>query len=324
VAHWRFDVGYVAEHITLTGWTTPPTITDGNVSSVANEANVWRDDLTWLYNRIALPNASMHAIQARTFGSADAPIFYGYMQYLGTMLYGKWAGGVVGKKFSGNPSLRIKVNGTQIRTFALAATDYQEEEWSYDLSGLGLTHGNLYKIEVWIDGSSSIRDYWGALLWLYQDSLIIPAGTTTWKNPATWAAGEYATGSSGAKRFQYVSDDLTYLYDRLNTNNLRRYNFASRDNTTFLANSAWPNNEASRGHHLIHRLRWLWYTDDAMDIVWYEKGSTTTPATRKQALEDLNAGEHAAFDLDSLGWMKPGMLYKVEGEGHWALEDLNA
>lgn len=332
VPYWLFKVGFVAEKIKLDAeiagtWTTPPTITDGNVSSAA-EATIWSEDLTWLYNRIALPNYSTYSIKARPFASTYAPVFYGFIQYVGTTLHWRMGANALSEKAAGNPKMKVSVNNTQIFLGSNkgAGVGYDKNlfnagEHSYDMTGLGLTLGNLYPVEVEIE-SDGISGYEGVLYWMYQDDLIIPEG---WQSPVDWSVGDYATGSTGTNRFDYISDNLTWLYNRLNTNNLCVFNFASRDNTAgFSSNYDWPQKESrdGTGHVLMHRHRWFHWFDDKLALIWEEGGTTASPATQKQQLEDPPSNERMAFDLLGLNWLKPGMIYRAEGDGHWSIEDL--
>lgn len=348
-----FRVKCVAEVLDVTsGWTTPPTIADGSTAT-ATDINKWKACLDWLKTRILLPNAALCSNKVRvihdqdhnTYG--DERILYGSIVHRGNTLRYRDAGEEAGDDDHKGVLFKYYYNSTLLTpspTRSEYLMPYYEGTYSTDLASLGLTLGTLYDFWVTIDctSGSSTAGGNGLIYYILEDSPDT-ASLGTWHDPAKWVSGDYGYGNTSgqSRRFSYLSSNLTWLYNSLTSLGFG-YNLATREYRTdwqdWTNNGLWPYRERKWRHALIHKARWLHYTDEATIVcggilrsvtdswgsLYYRIEGGYSHTLDDPAYYAPSGGMVGAFDLDSLEWLKPGMMYWVEGKNHVCVEDWTA
>lgn len=318
-SNWLY-VGWVAETPSdlTTGWTTPPTFTDGNTSAAAN-FNTLTDDLAWLKTRYQLPPQS----QGTAMGDSLTPdntwrtLFWGRHLHVGTRLaYNLFAKRGYRDDWGDYPAITLYYNGKRIHQ-STATGPYTAFSGTIDLttvtdlddaSGLWATlaYNTFYPVELKVKMVADVRYATAGPFYLYEDFVNIAA---TWYPPAVWQSGDYGWGSVGTRRLQYLSDDLTWLKTQLAN---RKYNWATRDLSVLGGPTAEPRTPEKIGHIIKHRARWLHYAGGKADIIW---------SNQRHGLDDPGGTSVGVFDLDSLSWLPLGADYRVVGDLDWACED---
>jgi len=303
---------YMFESAGSTGWTTPPTIS-GTIE--ASALNIWRDDLDWLKDRIALPIHSFGIFDAQTGGaSEDADrLVHGHVKHTGNTFRYKFLQRLIPKQIVPNdpskPSYEtvlgvseawVVINGSTAACTTGARSDsgWEMTTGSLDLSGKGLTAGNMY--EVYLSAKNRDADSSQVecrLAYAYQDDSISPSG---WGAPKSWSHGDTPVAASG----QQISDNLTSLHDER-----RDMIWPTRDNY-FKGGAVTPSEQRYVGVAIIHRAPWLNYVGSGElklagkdDRLSFGPASDTAPTT---TWGTVNLDEWAALQL--------GQVYYVLGE----------
>ncbi len=176
-----------------------------------------------------------------------------------------------------------------------------------DLSGLGLTPGQVYRVYVWGDDPDSVYEHDRGLVdYLYEAA--DASAPTGWTAMSEWAHGDYVRGSTGSSQVKAIRDNLEWLGARL-----AYYNPACRH---------WyaPNDDFPLGFWFVHRHRFLHYyseSEKSPRLRYYADGwqEVSLPATASDAWR--------VYDLAQLELLTTGRRYVVQG-CEYAIEDGDA
>jgi len=221
-----------------------------------------------------------------------------------------------------NFELGIEVDGTRLITlddssppnytlensgkpFPLAEL-YYPYTGTLDLSSLGLTAGQVYRVHVRGDDPDSVYEHDRGLVdYLYE----IPDSSSPsgWTALPEWTHGDYVRGSAGTPRVKAIRDDLAWLGARM-----ALYNPACRH---------WyaPNDEFPLGFWFVRRGRYLHYyseSEKSPRLRYYADGwqEVSLPAESSDAWR--------VYDLEQLGLLTVGRRYLVQG-CEYAIEDFD-
>ena len=297
---------YLSGSTGLTAWPTMPTFADG-MGSVphASDYNALRSAQDYLYQRALKPNCGSELGKATHLQTGAYEALYRWsFTYSGTQRLYIYL--TVTEYVAG--AVRVYINDEKFPTTGsrynggvplVEITGEANQGYNFDLSGLGLTKGVRYQIELGIerDGDDGCTVEVGAL------TLADLGGVTrTYRPKSDWAHGDRPT----AAQLNVMKNDIVQMKDDASSES-----------------PIWP-------HHILqpftvwdelgvfrYSLQKFRITHRWRYLRWRGAGKIVSGDRQyEETLSDTDpAGESQVLDLDSLEWLDYGMDYTVEGYG---------
>ena len=280
-------------HCTYTGsysFTSPPTISDGNVSS-ASHFNTWRSND--IYFNACKPRQPAFSGMARA-GSSGATLWSGYVYHWGNRLYYS-----VGMSATGNGKLQIVYDyggsNEVVRESAAGAESY------YDLTG-SYTMGQAYPVAVRLlnDGGSGVVYY----LYTYPVPGVAEISGYPYTHVGDLAVGQYVYGSTPGRdtRLQLFSDNDNYIFRAM----CRNASTGRRDYFVRVPRFERLGGTDKGDLRLIRRYDTLYYRTSGATMEW--------GADNSYSLTDYDDDNpYQTLDLTAMNDLPYGTIYKISG-----------
>lgn len=183
----------------LEGWPGTPTFTTGQVMSAAAHLNWLAQDVRFCHGAALAPEPTFNGLQAQTTEGGWTTVLAYHIRHESDALVWKYKLKAPPPPDSPHGWARLLINSVEIPGTAQDTTSnsYQTYSGTADLSGLGLTPGDFYKIEVQLksqDGKSTIQVWqlWQTQSASYPALIAFTDGVTPtaaqWQALSTYAA----------------------------------------------------------------------------------------------------------------------------------------
>lgn len=294
----------------LTAWPTIPTFANSPTVHTAADFNQLINAQTYLYERAQGPNHGANGFLTEDWPVGSTISRWSFV-YTGTQaLRCTW----VTYNYAAGEHIYIYLcnelypaSGARLSTLKDCTTN-EDTTFDMDLSGLGLTTGTRYQIELVEGGVSGVMDVELRDLHL-RDLAIVPTRTN---NPhAAFAHGNQPT----AAEFNTIAADLLAMKDVAGYQSpiFNAYDMA----TAQIGAIAHISIVSPKRFRPTHRWRYLRYRGAGRITSVQGKvvGITVVPMFETGLSDSTTPGDAMILDLDSISWLEYGAQYYVQDSG---------
>ena len=286
-----FAIYYLYEQPSAGGsYTSLATLSSGATLTHTHINNI-KSNIEYLHDVVNVPNIGCNAIESKHGGDIGAYRGSWVLRHKYNTLSYRFKSDNAGAI----DTIKIYGNGTQLGS-TINGSNLTEWSGTIDLTSQGWSTGDW--VQYYVEAEFDEPRYVFEISWLYEVPPTAPSNTA----PIHWAHNEVPT-AAGINAFKTTLDNA---YTQLGTN---QYNFgAAHTVNTYGSETNDP------GYIFVHRHQFLHYADDGYiedidgikDPIRLNGGDTATEAKM--------------YDLSNIGWLVPGMRYRVRGVA-FAAED---